>query len=383
MFRTKTIVTVCGFLIFFVSITQAQLDESLKKEVNLSIRNGLKFLEKDQQDDGSWSHYPAITALAVTAFLKSPLDYNESNSLAVARGMQFVLGNQKPDGGIYSDEMQAYNTSICLSALVAAKNPKYDNAIRRARDFLISLQFDEEEGYTPANILYGGIGYNDDGTSDLSNLEWALQALKDSENFRKASESSGKPLEYSGTSIASSKKSTVGVNKELFWEKAIIFIQRCQNFKKTNDRPWTGNDGGFIYSPSESKAGEYTSYGSMTYAGMKSMVYAGLAKDDERVQAAYNWIKKNYSLEVNPQLGKQGLYYYYHTFAKSLSAFGDEILADASGVNHNWRKEFAEKMLSIQKGEGYWSSENNRWWENNKDLATSYILLGLEQIITR
>ena len=38
----------------------------------------------------------------------------------------------------------------------------------------------------------------------------------------------------------------------------------------------------------------------MTYAGIKSMIYCGVDKDDPRVKKAYEWIKKNYSVEKNP-----------------------------------------------------------------------------------
>ena len=58
------------------------------------------------------------------------------------------------------------------------------------------------------------------------------------------------------------------------------------------------------------------SYGSMTYAGLKSMVFAGLKPDDIRVQAATKWLRANYSLDENPGLGQAGLYYYYHLMAK-------------------------------------------------------------------
>ena len=61
----------------------------------------------------------------------------------------------------------------------------------------------------------------------------------------------------------------------------------------------------------------------MTYAGLKSFLYAGLKKDDMRVKAAMDWIKRHYDLTENPGVGKQGLFYYYHVFAKALAVYGD------------------------------------------------------------
>ena len=368
------------FLLFAIIISSAAAqklnDLSLEKESQLAMRNAFGWLEANQQEDGSWGHYPAITALVVASYLKSPFNYDDINSVPVIRGIQFLLKSQQPDGGIYIDDFKAYNTAIVLIALTAADNPEYTEAIRRARDFLITLQIDENKGLTSSDAQYGGIGYDENMESDLSNLEWSLEALKESEKYRKVSESTGEPLEYSGTNIKTTQIASTS-SRELFWDKAIQYIQRCQNFKESNDQTWAGTDGGFIYSPSESKAGDYTSYGSMTYAGLKSFIYADVKKDDKRVQAAFNWVKKNYTVDKNPQMGEQGLFYYYHTMAKALEVSDVEVITDDAGIEHNWRKDIIEKLLTIQNGEGYWVNMNNRWWENNKELVTAYSLLTL------
>lgn len=366
------------FLVYLcLSVTsqaQGQIDISLRKEAEHSIDFGLKWFEKNQAEDGSWSHYPAITALAVSTFLNSPQGYSEVNNTSVARGIDFILQCQKPNGGIYIDDLAGYNTAICLMALSETKNQKYTDAIQKARDFLLSLQYSEASGVTAEDARFGGIGYKDKERPDLSNLQWAIEAMKESENYKKVSEASGKEQEYSGT------KTNLAVSAQLFWDNAIVFIERCQNFK-TNKQSWAGDDGGFIYSPSESKAGSYTSYGSMTYAGMKSFIYSGLEKEDERVQAVFTWIQKNYTVEKNPEMGEQGLFYYYQTMAKALDVYGDDVITDSSGKQRNWRKEMIEKIISIQDGEGFWVNKNNRWWENKKELATAYALLALEHAL--
>ncbi len=80
----------------------------------------------------------------------------------------------------------------------------------------------------------------------------------------------------------------------------------------------------------------------MTYAGLKSMIYAGLTSKDPRVKAAFEWIQRHYTVETNPGLGQQGLYYYYHTFAKALSVLKLDTLEDSSGKQHDWRSELTE-----------------------------------------
>ncbi|HLA85827.1 MAG TPA: hypothetical protein VJL29_13635, partial [Thermoguttaceae bacterium] len=144
-------------------------------------------------------------------------------------------------------------------------------------------------------------------------------------------------------------------------------------------------DGGFYYTCAaggQSQAGQtpeggLRSYGSMTYAGLKSMLYAGVKPSDSRVRAALRWIRRHYTLESNPEMGNAGLYYYYHTFAKALDATGFNQVEDARGVRHDWRKELAAKLVRRQKPDGSWVNDNPRWLENNPSLVTGYALLAL------
>jgi squalene-hopene/tetraprenyl-beta-curcumene cyclase len=175
-------------------------------------------------------------------------------------------------------------------------------------------------------------------------------------------------------------------------QKALVFTSRCQNLKsEANDQPWAGliNDGSFIYSTAgegETKAdvlpnGGLTGYGSMTYAGIKSMIYAGVDKNDKRVKTAFAWLAKNYSLEENPGMPKsrrqQGLYYYYHTMAKCLDAVGEDYFVDAKGIKHDWRKEITEKLASLQRPDGSWINDADRWFEGDANLVTGYTLMAL------
>ena len=96
--------------------------------------------------------------------------------------------------------------------------------------------------------------------------------------------------------------------------------------------------------------GGLRSYGSMTYAGLKSMIYAGLKPDDPRVKAATDYIAKHYTLEENPGMGQAGLFYYYQTFAKALSLIGKhEIVPTPSRpVGHFWKLELVDALTRRQ-----------------------------------
>ena len=167
-----------------------------------------------------------------------------------------------------------------------------------------------------------------------------------------------------------------------------MFVSRTQNLPGPhNDLPHPAKnpDGGFYYTPAnggESMAGTtpeggLRSYASMTYAGLKSMIFAGLDKDDPRVRAALEWLAKHYSFEENPGMGDAGLFYYYHTMAKALDVLGDEVFTDAAGTAHHWRGELAQAVIARQREDGSWVNANARWMENDPNLVTAYALLAL------
>jgi squalene-hopene/tetraprenyl-beta-curcumene cyclase len=121
----------------------------------------------------------------------------------------------------------------------------------------------------------------------------------------------------------------------------------------------------------------------MTYAGLKSFLYAELKKDDPRVRAAVDWLRRNYTLEENPGLGQQGLYYYYHTVAKALTAYGEDTFTDAAGKSHDWRYELLNKLVAQQDVAGFWKNPVGRWMENDPVLVTSYSLLAIQILQAR
>jgi squalene-hopene/tetraprenyl-beta-curcumene cyclase len=332
-----------------ITYAAAEIDKDLKSEIKATIDRGLRWLRDQEEKDGSYAHHPGITALVATAFMRSPRHYAEDDGPFVKNAIKYLVGLAKPDGSIYDKDLPNYNTSVSLMALTETKNPAYKEIIQRAQQYLMDLQADEGEGYTPDDKMYGGIGYGGDLRPDMSNLQFSLSALKES-----------------------------GVPEDAdVWEKAIKFIERCQNRSESNDQPWASDDGGFVYYPGYSMAGGTRSYGTMTYNGVLSFIYANVDKNDDRVQAAVRWIKDNYTLQENPPIGAQGLYYYYHTMAKALSAYGEPIITDSDGVQHNWYEELARKLLGLQKPEGYWINEEDRWMEAMPILTTTYAVLAL------
>ena len=178
-------------------------------------------------------------------------------------------------------------------------------------------------------------------------------------------------------------------------QKALVFVTRSQMNSETNSMPFAkdATDGGFIYTPvegGESKFGDVDkleggsqlrSYGSMTYSGFKSMLYAGLTKDDPRVKAAVKWIKNNWTLEYNPGSSSfDGQYYFLPRVRQGDARLGRGDVTDAKGVKHEWRKELVDAISHAQRDDGSWiNPKSPRWFEGNPILVTAYSVLCLEE----
>ena len=350
------------------------LDLSLLNETRDSMKIAFEYLCQSQQPNGSWKYDPAVTALVLYSFMLEP-EYNpdEKTAEVLSKGYAFLEKYVKPDGGIYDKEYRNYSTAVGLMAFTAAKKPQYQSIIEKARQYLIEFQLDEGENISPDHRFYGGIGYGGDDRPDLSNLQLALEAIKAAEDF----EIAPKDLLTQPDTKKQSKDETMAPH----WRKALVFLSRTQNVKQVNDMDYAKDDGGFIYETGHYKPERSISYGSMTYAGLKSLLYAGIDKNDIRVKRAYAWICDNYTVEENPKFGTVSLYYYFMTATKCLRAFGKDTLIDTKGQTHYWREDFIKKIISLQHEEGYWVNPDGRYKENIKDLATSYSLIAIKHAL--
>lgn len=324
---------------------------------------GVNFLKTTQSDDGSWTSntQPGITAMACFGLVSAGV---KADDPALQKGLKHLLGYLHKDGGIYHPETnhKNYETSLTLLALAGANaDGRYSATIKGAEKFLRELQWDESESVDKSHPSFGGAGYGKSQRPDLSNTSFLLDALK-----------------------------SAGVKEDdPAMKNALIFVSRCQNLESefnTTEFAAKVNDGGFYYTPAAggtSQAGKNAdgglrSYASMTYAGLKSMLYAGLSKDDKRVKAALDWIRKFYSVDQNPGLDQQGLYYYYHTFARTLATLDVDLFEDAKGDKHDWRKELTEALAKRQKDNGSWVNAADRWMEGDPNLTTAYSLMALK-----
>lgn len=377
-----------------IATTQAEtsLETPSWAAARTALRRGLSFLAATQSPQGGWleetevtpTDQPpqkpraaavAVTALGLKAFAQAPT--LAPNELPRDKALSFVRAALAEDGfaSMSASGLGNYVTSSIVMGLAAAGTDT--DVLQQGVAWLTNAQWDTNEEIQPNNDWFGGAGYGKRGRPDLSNTQFMLDALYD------AGVSSDEPAV----------------------QRAIVFLSRTQNLKATNPAAWAQagtNDGGFIYTPAnngesmasqaagEGRYGEsmpvgtprsLRSYGSMTYAGFKSLLYAGLDRDDPRVAAALKWIQTHYSFGENPGLGQQGYFYYVHAMARALRAAGIDAITDANGIQHDWRDDLIAALAARQRPGGDWINATDRWEEGHADLTTIYALLALEEAL--
>jgi hypothetical protein len=336
------------------------VDIRLYEQVTAKATNYLK--AQGQAEDGSYSAYsgPGVTALIATALMKNGRSPDDP---FVAKSIKYLEQFIREDGGIHRKDTLYRNYETCLGIVCfseANRDGRYDKVLKKADAFVKGIQWDDEEAKDPSDPAFGGAGYGKHKRPDLSNTTFLIEALKATGNDE---------------------------NSEAI-KRALIFVSRCQNLEtEHNTTPFSAKnpDGGFYYTPAaggksqagESPEGGLRSYASMTYAGLKSMIYAGVGPKDKRVEAAIKWIGKHYDLKSNPGMGDSGLFYYYNTFAKALDAIGEDTFVEADGTKHNWRAELLAELAARQQKDGSWINDNERWLEGDPNLVTGYALLAL------
>lgn len=346
-----------------VALTAASVGQAQgvdPKETQAVVDKALAYLKSSQGADGSFSPKiagPGVSALVVAALLRNGVSAQEP---VVAKTLAYLESRVQKDGGVYDKILANYTTSVAIMAFSEANaGGRYDAVLKSARGFLLSIQ----HGGGESEPSHGGFSYDGKKKPDLSNSGFSVEALV-----------------------------AAGISKDdPALARALKFVARSQNLAgEFNDLPFAKkasdeDRGGFVYNPlagdddrNRTPAGGLRSLGAMTYTGLKSFLYAGVKKDDPRVQAAVGWVRRHYTLDENPGMGKAGLFYYYHVFAKAMHSWGEEPFVDANKKAHPWRQELFAALRSRQAADGSWQNTGDRTFgEENRDLATAFALLSL------
>ena len=370
--------------------TDLAMTEETYNAARLAIDRGLTELARTQSANGKWfegtevtptdmqprqrAASVAVTAMALKAFAQLGEASDARAQLQAKSAILAVLSNAAETDAVVNGGLGNYVMSAIASGLATVGDADATAATTRAIAWLRENQWDDAEGIDPSKDWFGGAGYGNSKRPDLSNTQMMLDAMHDA-----------------GVS-----------HDDPAFERAVAFISRTQNRSATNPAKWAengANDGGFVYTPAnggesfasdaagEGRFGEkmttksLRSYGSMTYAGFKSLLYAGLSPADPRVQDALEWIGAHFTFLENPGLGQQGYFYYIHAMSRALQASGLASIHDNTGRSHEWRSELINALVTRQRANGSWKNEADRWEESNETLATIYAVLALEEAL--
>ncbi len=276
--------------------------------VQKSIDRSVAFLLSGQKDDGGWDDYTdypgGVTSLVVLALLNAGLPPDHPK---VAAGLNYV--RQRPAQKTYSVALQSM-------AFCAANPSKYAAEIQRSAEWLVNSQSAD------GSWTYGERGGSN---GDPSNTQFALLALYEAQR--------------AGAKLSRDDWKAVYSRSKDYWLKI------------------RNKDGSFPYN-----AGGNDIRGSMTCAGIASLVIVGSQLDDSEasangsiqccsesrsnnsiINAGLQWLTTNYNVRSNPGLGQFHLYYLYG-LERAGRMTGQRFLGD-----HDWYREGAEVLMSIQE----------------------------------
>ncbi len=376
------------------------LDAKRDTAVRAAMGRGLMWLRAHTSEKGGWLTDlraaptdattsllspvgAAVSALGLKSFVQAGADPVHDPMLRSL--VASLLARQEADGRFDDGNLSTYVTAAVVTALASLPpSDRVTHAMHKGSQALRQLQWNETDNVEPSLDWYGGAGYGKHGRPDLSSTQWLLEGLH-----------------AAGDCSDSRDHFGCDCDNDPARQRAIAFLTRCQN-AASNRADWAGADGGFVYTAAgggesmasevagegrygelmpQGKARSLRSYGSMTYAGYKSLLFAGLSRDDPRVQAALDWIRQHWTMASNPGMGKQGWFYYLHGLARAMAAGGHTTIIDADGVEHDWRAELADTLVAAQQPDGSWVNEESRWLEGNAELATIYAVLTLQETL--
>lgn len=280
---------------------------ALGPQTEEAIERGLAYLASRQNRDGSWSLQgegervmlrsdTAATGMCLLAFQGAGYTHRRHQYAdTVARGLQFLIDNQKQDGDLYRVEDPLSNQNVWLySHAIAAlaiceaygmtQDPELRQPAQKAIDFIAASQHPQRGGwrYTPGN------------SSDTSVTGWMMMALKSGE--------------LSGLRVP-----------DPVYEGIEHWLTLAQHRPGRGDR--------YRYNPyaldTPSQRHGRLPTPTMTSVGLLMRLYLGWRRDNPMVQSGAEYLLKN-----PPQIGtvedpKRDTYYWYYATQVMFHMGGD------------------------------------------------------------
>jgi len=362
--------------------------------LNNALSSAARFLIAEQSPDGGFysdvygpfKEGPALTPLVLRTLQALPV--SKKGPACARKGAAYLASLVKEDGtidpGPRGINYPVYTSAGAVQVLSQPANAPH----RKARDawllYLRERQLTEDLGWKLDNKPYGGWGYSPRIPRKPKAGE-LLQPLTESN--------------ISATLFALEALQAAEVKKDdPAFRKALVFLQRCQNFREDpKQREPAFDDGGFYFiydDPVRNKAGlagkdrsgheRYASYGSTTADGLRGLILCGRPADDPRVAAALTWLETNFRSDRHPgkyaedrEHNRGAVYYYYCcSAAQALRAMRLEELQTSRG-KVRWAEALADELLQRQRKDGSWSNPLVPQREDDPLVATSLAALAL------
>ncbi len=315
-------------------------------EVEEAIRNGVRFLARIQQPDGSWPDVDArshtgTTSLVMLALLTAG---EKPGTPMIDKALAFL------EQFSATDLNSTYAVSLQTMVFATADPARFRIQLARNVEWLERAQIKPGDGNPnwPGAWTYAA----DKGApADNSNSQYALLGLN-------AAAEVGIPV-----------KGEVWVRARQYWEMAQF------------------NRGGWGYMP---HGGDQPT-GSMTCAGLASLVISGTKRFEGQetllpdgtvrncgqggvninLQRGIDWIGSHFRVSENWSRGQQWKFYYLYGLERAGRLTGQRYFGE-----HDWYREGAEYLVHEQdKLTGQWVGRDSV--ENKPQIATSFALLFL------
>lgn len=340
-------------------------------DIDPAIAKAQSFLLAKQEPDGAWRSETygalkggwALTPVVMSAILFAPA---EATPAWYNKGADFLATLSNADGslnsGLFGLDYPVYSLSGAILVLSAPANARHQAARDRLLPHLLARQLDEQNGWSEADLSYGGWGY------------FFQLPKKPAEGVPRDELLASN---VASTVFALGALSLAGVGlEEPTYAKARRFLERIQNYP---------GDGGFYFTPEDpvaNKAGgtapKYLSYGTATADGFRALLRSGVPRDDPRVQAAASWLREHRSIDQVPgayakdrEVQRDSAYYYWAwSYAHAMMFLGP-------AAPDGWARELAAKLIALQRPDGSWKNDAIDLREDDPLVATSLALAAL------
>jgi len=288
-------------LLFSITAPESSSARALNtQDLNRKVSELVKNVRLQQNADGSWSYgrggqwKMGATSLAVLALRSAGVSAEDDS---IARGTNYIVNHKSTF---------VYETALRAMAIREVAPLRYKRQLRECTDLLVRAQ-QPDGGWSYRNFRQ---------RSDFSNSQFALLGLR------------------------AAAESGIVIPRSL-WANAERFYLNGQL-----------HDGSWGYTrPSNKAAG--SGYGSMTAAGIASLHIitvqqhllrgvCGEYRNERNMQAAINWLGKNFSVKRNP---RKNVWHFYYLYALERAGV---IAARKRFGAHDWYREGVAFLLSRQ-----------------------------------